>query len=288
MPKRSENFRAGDRRESITLAFLQFLGFVAPVPRTEDVGLDGVLTLAQLKNGMNFPMRTIGVQIKSPSLQCLEYSAERMRWYYGLPFPLFIVARGDGKIRFYSTSRIWMLTTGQVPGQRELDTSTLIRDTLLYFGRYTVEAIGDVHRFPTEDLSEILGKSVAERHKFCTMLGEPIVEFSESEIESDIDLRARIVDVLCAHADAEKRVKLLRTLGQMPTIEWETNDAPRIAKGWSYGGAPLTEDQNDILRHSLKFLKGVIQNRSDLKVEDAIATLEAGLSDIVAEMPTDL
>jgi len=51
MSKRNEKFRGGDRREAIALAYLRCLGFVAPVPREEDVGLDGIVTLAELKKG---------------------------------------------------------------------------------------------------------------------------------------------------------------------------------------------------------------------------------------------
>ena len=43
--RRGKNFRSGDLAEQLGLYLLQSVALVAPVPRTEDIGIDVVCTL---------------------------------------------------------------------------------------------------------------------------------------------------------------------------------------------------------------------------------------------------
>lgn len=67
--------------EASALLLLQQVALVAPVPRTEDVGVDAVVTLHQAFDQRRLIAEdSLFVQIKSAGVDCIECSAEEVKW----------------------------------------------------------------------------------------------------------------------------------------------------------------------------------------------------------------
>ena len=127
MPKRNKNFRSGDIREAIVLGILRYLGFVAPVPREEDVGVDAIFTLTRV-DGMNVrPTETCALQIKPPDVAAIYFSEERLVNLFQLPFPFYFVTRSEKRILVYSTANFCMLRQLAVVDTNDDDAPIWIR-----------------------------------------------------------------------------------------------------------------------------------------------------------------
>ena len=73
--RRGKNFRSGDLVEQLGMYLLQSVALVAPVPRTEDVGIDVVCTLISDYNQYSYLAEdSFYVQIKSNGVKEIEYS----------------------------------------------------------------------------------------------------------------------------------------------------------------------------------------------------------------------
>jgi hypothetical protein len=101
--KRSANFRAGDLSEDLGILLLKSICFVAPVPRTEDVGIDAVCTLYRQENNLLFAENSFWVQLKSSSKPKIEYNAEQVQWLKTLKLPFFIgiVEKEEPELKLY-------------------------------------------------------------------------------------------------------------------------------------------------------------------------------------------
>jgi hypothetical protein len=103
---RGVNLRSGDLAEQLGLFLLQSLALVAPVPRTEDIGIDAVVTLLTRFDSKRFIAEdSFLVQIKSCSQNKIRYEAEQVNWLKGLKLPLFIaiVNKNSFSVRLFST-----------------------------------------------------------------------------------------------------------------------------------------------------------------------------------------
>lgn len=89
--RRGKNFRSGDLAEQLGLYLLQSMALVAPVPRTEDVGIDVVCTLISEYDQYSYLAEdSFYVQIKSDSIREIEYSDVEVQWLTNLKLPLFV------------------------------------------------------------------------------------------------------------------------------------------------------------------------------------------------------
>lgn len=101
---RSKNLRSGDLAESLALVMLQSFALVAPVPRTEDVGTDAVVTLLRDYDGKRVIAEdSFFVQIKSERVTEVVYEGGEVNWLFALDLPLFYASidRKSGTMRLF-------------------------------------------------------------------------------------------------------------------------------------------------------------------------------------------
>src|SRR4051812_47864665 len=107
--QRLKNPRSGDINEELGAMLLKAFAAVAPVPRTEDVGLDGVATLLRDDGeGMLIAEDSFYVQFKSASVRTIAYKDQEAKWLRELKLPLFIgsVDRNAARISLFCTHRL--------------------------------------------------------------------------------------------------------------------------------------------------------------------------------------
>lgn len=127
---RGVNLRSGDLNEEYGLFLLRLLGAVAPVPRTEDVGVDAFLTLLHNEGALYRAGRTCMIQLKSHSrgVSVVYYDAKtngrrdvrrETDWLRSLDYPLFFgrVRRG-ASLDIYSSQHllVWFLNNPEGNG----------------------------------------------------------------------------------------------------------------------------------------------------------------------------
>jgi len=78
--RRSRNLREGDLEEGIGLDLLRGFSAVAPVPRTEDTGVDAVCTLLKPAGQFLIAEDSFLVQIKAASVRVVEFRGDTYGW----------------------------------------------------------------------------------------------------------------------------------------------------------------------------------------------------------------
>jgi hypothetical protein len=110
-------FQEGDRSEYLAHYLLSYFASVVPVPRQEDYGLDFLCASVRRKENRLHVTRYFGVQVKSSGAQDVAYGGMKrgrwkhweVEWLYDQDVPLLIavVDRKQGRMKLYSTMRMW-------------------------------------------------------------------------------------------------------------------------------------------------------------------------------------
>lgn len=103
---RRKNLRSGDLAEQLGVLLLQSVALVAPIPRTEDVGMDVVATLIKDYDQYKYVAEeSFLVQIKSSSILEVDFIGDQIKWLRDLQLPLFILSvdRKTSSAKLYST-----------------------------------------------------------------------------------------------------------------------------------------------------------------------------------------
>lgn len=91
MSQRNSRFRSGDIAENLGMVLVQGLALVAPVPRSEDVGLDVVATLLEYVDSYKVkPRHSFYIQLKSAATRSICFEGEEVEWLMSLQLPFFI------------------------------------------------------------------------------------------------------------------------------------------------------------------------------------------------------
>lgn len=110
MPGRlGSNFRQGNFHEALGVLLLQSFCAIAPVPRTEDVGVDVVATLLERRNKRILIAReSFLVQLKTASTSHILYEGDALEWLLRLKSPFFIgsVNLANASLSIYTTHRV--------------------------------------------------------------------------------------------------------------------------------------------------------------------------------------
>ena len=195
---RDRNLRSGDRSEDRGLELLRDIGFVAPVPREEDVGCDALVTLMRPEGHRRLiPDLSFFVQLKSDSVASVLYtSQDEMNWLKALEIPLFIgrVNRETSTIELFTTQRLHAVLL-------EMD----------YEG---VELLLD-------DASE---SSVAPKVRRCNL--DLRYMSGPWATRCGLIFWARSHAILRPHVDSLRRNRLLRGIQFQSTLRWETGKPP--------------------------------------------------------------
>jgi hypothetical protein len=100
------SFRSGNLNEHLGLLLLKGIAAVAEIPRPEDVGLDAVATLLRGdEDGNCYAEDSFVVQLKSESVESIQYEDHELKWFVGQSAPVFIgrISLADARISLYQT-----------------------------------------------------------------------------------------------------------------------------------------------------------------------------------------
>lgn len=227
--RRDRNLRQGDINEEYGLFMLRLLGAVAPVPRTEDVGIDVFLTLLHEEGRTFFAGKTCVVQLKSDSVPTISFPARgagqgfsEFQWLRGLEYPLFFAQVSVGTtLRLYSSNRLlaWFIDNADAD---------------------SVSVCFDAGR----EAAAVLGGAAA-----CVWLGEPIVSMTVEEA-GVADTRASRVEAISQWVSILNENLQNAALGMFLEATWHTNAAPVTINRHIPTREPTSEESEFIMREA--------------------------------------
>ncbi|MNK11834.1 hypothetical protein D3C87_298830 [compost metagenome] len=200
---RGINLRSGDLAEQLGVLLLQSVALVAPVPRTEDVGIDVVATLIRKYDGYKYIAEdSFFVQIKSVAETEILFKGDQVKWLNDLHLPLFIatVDRSNSKIKLYTTQS---LSDAFVENPDRKVVNLKLLD----------EYGGDI-----SDKDEMINLPI----------GPAVIEWSLDELETNPNFIQRFYDLMKIHVSLSKKSIETRRVGYVDLLVWETGSIPRV------------------------------------------------------------
>lgn len=200
---RGTNLRSGDLAEATALLLLQQVALVAPVPRTEDVGIDAIVTLhREFDQRRLIAEDSLFVQIKSASVDCVEYSADEVKWLYELDLPLF-----------YASFDMASCQISLFCAQQIAEAFIANHDRKKLHVRFDGEP----------DMADIVGAT-----DDIVRLGPPVMAWNISDCSTDRKvLREKFYAVVKAHVRIQKKNLEFRSVGRVENYSWRPNEVPR-------------------------------------------------------------
>jgi hypothetical protein len=190
-----QNLRRANMHEDLGVYLLQGFASVAPVPRTQDVGIDAVATLLRRVDGRQLAAdKTFAVQLKSASVRMLPFTGLQVAWLKEMQLPFFI---GSVDTRNYSIS---LFTTHHVSRA---------------FCEGDYEAI-HVYLDPVEI-------TVNQPSVRTVYLGAPVIAWDASRTY-DADFLDWAYSLMKPVVDAEHESIKCRSLHLVSPITWKTNE----------------------------------------------------------------
>ncbi len=218
---RGKNLRSGDLAEQLGLLLLQNVCLVAPIPRTEDVGIDVVATLIKDFDGHRYiAENSFFVQIKSSSIREIIYKEDEVKWLSELQLPYFIasVNRKTASIELYSTHYLWD-TIATNPVREEIIIE--INDCSGYDCNNTDKSI----RVPT---------------------GPCILTWSLQTFENNKNFLQQFYELLKSHILITTKAIETRRVGVVELVEWKTGEKP-VSLGTKINSSNGIEDADEII-----------------------------------------
>ncbi|MBP0948422.1 hypothetical protein V2J59_24575 [Pseudomonas alliivorans] len=198
---RGKNLRSGDVTEQLGTLLLQSLALVAPVPRTEDVGVDVVATLLEDFDRTLFKAtNSFYVQIKSSSVKFIEYEDEEVEWLFALELPFFIASVNKRKLQIelyccHALHEAYVVNPARKRLRIEFGSGSMLDEFM-----------------PADSVVNV---------------GPPVFSWSMIDLDQ-ADLRARFCAVCKAHIAVMKLSFEFRRVGRVETLVWKTGDLPEI------------------------------------------------------------
>lgn len=199
---RDGNLRAGDLCEGFGLELLRPFAFVAPVPRTEDFGVDAVATLMRRDGRRLLAEESFVVQVKASSVRTIEFKGEALDWLRALSLPFYL------------------LSVDLVEATLELRAIVNATSHGNYRDRKCVTLCLDETRFELSD------------GEMRVWLGPPILRWKPSDAAND-DFRKTAYQVLKAWITFEMQCIGLRSIGMTTEATWDTNCVPKPLGGYA-------------------------------------------------------
>ena len=199
--RRGKNLRSGDWNEDLGLLLLKAVAAVAPVPRQEDFGLDAVATLLHDKGDkFVYAEEAFYVQLKSDSCGPVVYTGQQIQWLRQLQLPLFIgiVSKTGSSLSLYPAHKLNVLLS-----PRKFEEAKVHLDE---------------------------GHLSASDKKVNIYLGPPLLKYNIKKA-SDPTYLAKAYTILKAYLIAEHRNLTFRPLVFWRSIEWRTNQLPKLEIG---------------------------------------------------------
>ncbi|HGE8285719.1 hypothetical protein OM409_14685 [Serratia bockelmannii] len=257
---RGKNFRSGDLAEELGLLLMQNLALVAPIPRTEDVGVDAVVTLlSEFQNGCLLAEDNFFVQIKSSSVEVVEYEGHQVEWLYKLELPFFVatVDREKGLISLYCCHRL----------------------SNAFITNHQREKI-KIHLNDKNTYDEFVYKDDENVH-----VGPPVLEWSLTKLAEEKEFPMIFYNIMKEHISYYNANLRYRDVGWIDICTWKTNEVPEFYA--SAGAQSRTFDESQqILESSLnpyifRWLNGMMIHQKWTDTAEAIYKLMGDTKDTI-------
>ncbi|EMY4798451.1 hypothetical protein [Bacillus pacificus] len=203
---RGKNLRSGDLAEQLGLFLLQSVSLTAPVPRTEDVGIDVICTLIQEFDQYRLvAANSFFVSIKASSVREVTFEKHEVQWLSNLELPFFIasVDRKEASIELYCAHRLSDAFASN--SQRKSITLHITEDP-------------EDHEFVPKEYENIY-------------IGPPIMKWSIDTLNKKTDFHSEFYEIVKTHIDVARNNIQTRSIGFVELFVWETNK-PLQKKGW--------------------------------------------------------
>lgn len=203
--RRGRNLREGDLAEGIGLELIRAFALVAPVPRTEDVGIDAVGTLVRPGHPHLVAERSFLIQVKSASVPWLDYVGPSYHWLMELKLPLFVakVRLSEALVELYTTHRAVDPLDGKLKGVR------------MYLSK--INAFGEDY-----DHAPDVRKGVHH-----VSLGDPVLRWTAANAATNV-FRQKAYEILHRVIEIEESNLSLRGYKQWNALRWKTNEAAKL------------------------------------------------------------
>lgn len=202
--KRGKNFRNGDLVEQLGVYLIQSVALVAPVPRTEDIGIDVVATLIRDDARYSYIAEdSFYVQIKSSTISKIEYDKDGVKWLYDLKLPFFIasVDKNKSSIKLYTTKRIF-------------DAFAIDKDRRKINIVLEEEEDFKIYDFVDKNCEDIYS-------------GPPILEWSVNDLmTNEGKIKDNAYKLLKEHIQIINECMELKEIGLGSTYTWKVNEVP--------------------------------------------------------------
>jgi hypothetical protein len=205
---RPKNTRLGHVAEDLGLALLKGVALVAPVPYSEDYGIDAIVTLVRDFDRYRLIAEEVfTVQLKKASVAEITLDKDQIKWLFDLPMPLYFgsVDVDTGSIDLYNDQSI------MVAEREKTDWESM---TIVFNQRPTEEDI----------------------RKGMVSLGKPIHRWQLSALDTQ-ECRRAFYGIVKAHVKNSLTNKIVRPVGTVFTHKWETGGQPE-SLGWMSARPP--------------------------------------------------
>lgn len=250
---RPKNIRSGDLAEQLGLLLLQSVALVAPIPRTEDIGIDAVATLIRDYDSYNYIAEdSFFVQIKSSSVADIKFDKKQTKWLNSLELPFFVghVDRKKSEISLFCAHRL----------SNALITN-IDRDEIL------------IHLDDNNIDNELVGKDDINIH-----IGPPILKWSIDTIHKDTDFFGKAYGILKDHIKIYKKNLEHRRVGIISLVVWKTNEKPneygQAGTSPRSGNEDLDEAYNHMMPYFLKWHMQLLFANDFSSAKDVVKLLD--------------
>jgi hypothetical protein len=250
---RGKNLRSGDLSEQLGLLLLQNLALVAPVPRTEDVGIDAVVTLIRENDAKRYLAEdNFFVQIKSESVSSIKFEGKQVRWLYSLELPYFVASidRSRSSINLFCAHR---LSDALITNHD--------RKTLLIF------------LDSEKTTNELVNGDDNEVH-----IGPPIMSWSLKDLEEDEELPNKFYKIIKSHILLYKSSLKTRNVGWIEYIQWQTNEPARqVGLKMAFSREPqesLEKAYDEMMPFFLIWQQELVRTKNWASARDVVSLLE--------------
>jgi len=198
---KSINLRSGDLSEELGIYLLKPYSLIAPVPRTEDVGIDAIVTLLKKYEHGNFiASNSFYLQLKSKSISTVKYDSSAINWLINLGLPLIfgVVEKKEHLIELYATHKL----------SEYISVTENIKEIILDFN----------DDFNMQDYSKFENGIIS--------LGPPIISFNIS-MHNEPDYIDHFHNIINPHIEISRENIETRKIGFINNISWKTNEIPK-------------------------------------------------------------
>jgi len=252
--KRGKNFRSGDLAEQLGIYLLQSVALVAPIPRTEDVGIDVVCTLISDYNQFSYLAEdSFYVQVKSNGVKEIEYSDIEVDWLTNLKLPFFIavVDKLKTKVSLYTCKRLY-------------DAIAVKKDR------------SSIHLILADNEADNVFDLVEEKETDI-YLGIPIVEWSIADLmNKELNVKTLFFNIMKEHVRIIHEAMELYVLGCGMSYVWKTNEIPEKigAKACGALDIPVDELHGKMMSYLIKSLEVSMRTHDFGMIDEAEALIK--------------